>query len=98
MNSVFAKEDPDTWVYGVNPGNRFDPKRYCYNLKITSAGSGQLPQDDPITITYNKVKRTVQFKSSKFDLYQENLPEGVDFCLVCCFGYYANKIELEILD
>ena len=88
LNSVWLKEDPDTWVYGVWPGKPFGgPKAYCFNLKITSAGSGRLPKDDPVTITYNKVKRTVQFKSSKFDLYQENLPEGVNFCVACVFRY-----------
>ena len=98
IGSVFAKEDPDTWVYGVYPGSIGGGKYYCRNLKITSVGFGKLSQDDPITITYNKVKRTVQFKSSKFDLYQENLPEGVDFCLACCFYYNAAEIELEILE
>ena len=85
-------------MYGVYPGSSYYGIYYCFNLKITSAGSGQLPKDDPITITYNKVKRTVQFKSSKFDLYQENLPEGVDFCLACSFWGLTAAIELEILN
>ena len=79
-------------AYGVAPG---DCER-TYNLKVNSSRRGQLWHINDITLIYDKLARTVQFKSHMFDLYQDNLPEDVDFCVMCAFDSKA-EVELEIL-
>ena len=53
INSVYNKEDPDTWAYGVYPGGSNGVIKY--NLKTTSNESTEpLPQSEPVIIKYDK--------------------------------------------
>jgi len=94
--SVFNKEDPETWAYGVYHGGNNYP--YSHNLKTTSIESNKrLPQSEPVIIKYDKEKREVRFTSAHFNLYQTDLPEEVDFCIAVNMASYGNEIEIELL-
>ena len=68
LRSLWMKEDPGTWAYGVHPGD--EDSKYSSNLKTKlNKKAGYLPMNVPVTITYNKEDRTVRFSSSYFELY-----------------------------
>ena len=96
IESVYNKEDPDTWAYGVWPGTY--QNSYSFNLKTTSIEKyASLPQSEPVIIKYDKEKREVRFTSAHFNLFQTDLPEEVDFCLAVTIGGYGFEIEIELL-
>ena len=68
------------------------------NLKTTSIEKTErLPQSEPVIIKYDKEKREVRFTSAHFNLYQTDLPEEVDFCLVVTLYGIGAEIEIELL-
>ena len=48
---------------------------YLANLKTHRRDDDNLTAEDPVTVTYSKVDRTVKFTSKNFEYSQENLPE-----------------------
>ncbi len=94
IRSVFRKEDPGTWAYGVFPGNP-TPN---HNLKTASLSStDSLPQHEPVDIKYDKELRRVDFTSAHWKYYQEDLPEDVDFKLAVSMCYTPTEVEIEFL-
>ena len=73
---VYKKEDPNFLAYGI---------RYCShdpcNLKTKSKKKGYLSAKEPIYLEYDRDLHTVTVSSSKFEFYQEKIPEEKTYAI-----------------
>ena len=85
--------DPSVELYGVG----YLPDPDLANLEVNRKAFPCRPTaKDPITITYDKLARTVEFVSKDFRFSQSNLPQK-DFAISICLWMAQQETRVRIL-